>query len=140
MNASANGLNGLPTMTEAARTTPSGRPATEAEAAARLGSVRIARRVLRTVVEEAALSIPGVARLASGVSQWPQLLGRPLPRHGVGLTLHGDVATVDVYVITEPGANMVQIGSAVQEAVGAAVEHILGLRVGEINVYIQDVA
>jgi uncharacterized alkaline shock family protein YloU len=127
-------------MTEAARTTPSGRPATEAEAAARLGSVRIARRVLRTVVEEAALSIPGVARLASGVSQWPQLLGRPLPRHGVGLTLHGDVATVDVYVITEPGANMVQIGSAVQEAVGAAVEHILGLRVGEINVYIQDVA
>jgi len=35
---------------------------------------------------------------------------------------------------------MLKIGSAVQEAVGAAVEHILGLRVGEINVYIQDVA
>jgi uncharacterized alkaline shock family protein YloU len=127
-------------MTEAARTAPPYQPATDPEATEQLGSVRIARRVLRTVVDEAALSIPGVARLASGVTQWPRLLGRPLPRHGVGLTLHGDVATVDVYVITEPGANMVQIGSAVQETVGAAVERILGLRVGEINVYIQDVA
>ena len=136
MNASANGLNGLPAMTETARTAISN----QADAPEQLGSVRIARRVLRTVVEEAALAIPGVARLASGVSQWPQLLGRPLPRHGVGLTLHGDLATVDVYVITAAGANMVKIGSAVQEAVGAAIEHILGLRVGEINVYIQDVA
>ncbi len=127
-------------MTEAARSAPSRQAATEPAATEQLGSVRIARRVLRTVVEEASLSIPGVARLASGVNQWPRLLGRPLPRHGVGLTLHGDVTTVDVYVITEPGANMVQIGSAVQEAVGAAVERILGLRVGEINVYIQDVA
>lgn len=140
MNVSANGLNGLPSMTEATRTPPSRRPEPEPSSTEQLGSVRIARRVLRTVVEEAALSIPGVARLALGVSQWPQLLGRPLPRHGVGLTLHGDLATVDVYVITEPGANMLKIGSAVQEAVGAAVEHILGLRVGEINVYIQDVA
>ena len=127
-------------MTESTHTEPSRQPTFEPEAMEQLGSVRIARRVLRTVVEEAAISISGVARLASGVSQWPQLLGRPLPRHGVGLTLHGDLATVDVYVITEAGANMVKIGSAVQEAVGAAIEHILGLRVGEINVYIQDVA
>jgi len=136
MNASASGLNGLPAMTETARTAIPRQPETTEQ----LGSVRIARRVLRTVVEEAALAIPGVSRLASGVSQWPQLLGRPLPRHGVGLTLHREVASVDVYVITEAGANMVKIGSAVQEAVGAAIEHILGLRVGEINVYIQDVA
>lgn len=139
MNASANGLNGLPTMTEAARSGSARQPAPE-PAAEQLGSVRIARRVLRTVVQEAALAIPGVARMASGATQWPRLLGRPLPRHGVGLTLHGDVATVDVYIITEPGANMVQIGTAVQEAVGAGIERILGLRVGEINVYIQDVA
>src|SRR5215831_18652360 len=101
MNASANGLNGLPAMTETAHTLPARQPTIEPEATEQLGSVRIARRVLRTVVEEATRSIPGVARLASGVSQWPQLLGRPLPRHGVGLTLHGDLATVDVYVITE---------------------------------------
>jgi uncharacterized alkaline shock family protein YloU len=140
MNASPDGLNGLPTMTESAHTEPSHQAAGQPEVVEQLGTVRIARRVLRTVVEEAALSIPGVARLASFVSQWPRMFGRPLPRHGVALALHGDVASVDVYVITEPGANMVQIGTAVQEAVGAAVEHILGLRVREINVYIQDVA
>jgi uncharacterized alkaline shock family protein YloU len=105
-----------------------------------LGSVRIARRVLRTVVEQAALAVPGVARMATMKSGWPRRLGRPLPQHGVGLAVREDVVAVDLYLIVAPGANMVEVGSGVQEAAGAAIERILGMDVGEINVYIQDVA
>jgi uncharacterized alkaline shock family protein YloU len=47
---------------------------------------------------------------------------------------------VDVYLVAEPTANMLEVGSAVQEAVSAAVEHILGMRAQQINVYIEDVA
>jgi uncharacterized alkaline shock family protein YloU len=47
---------------------------------------------------------------------------------------------VDLYLIVEPGVNMVAVGEAVQEGVGAAIEHILGMRVSEIDVYIRDVA
>ena len=36
--------------------------------------------------------------------------------------------------------DLVEVGSAVQESVGAAIEHILGMRARAINVYIQDVA
>ena len=104
-----------------------------------LGSVRIAHRVLRTVVEQAALRVRGIARMAHAPVGWPQL-GRSRPLHGVSLLVHGDAVAVDLYLIVEPGSSMVQVGTEVQEAVGAAVEHILGMGVSEINVYIQDVA
>jgi uncharacterized alkaline shock family protein YloU len=103
-----------------------------------VGSVRISRRVLRTVVEQAALRVAGVARMAvpAGWQPW----GRGRPQHGVSLAVHGDSVAVDLYLIVEPGSSMVKVGTDVQEAVGAAVEHILGMGVSEINVYIQDVA
>ena len=105
-----------------------------------LGSVRIARRVLRTVVEQAALGVRGVARMAHARGGMRQVVGRSLPQHGVSLSVRGDVVGVELYLIVAPGASMVEVGTHVQEAVGAAVEHILGMKVSEINVYIQDVA
>jgi uncharacterized alkaline shock family protein YloU len=105
-----------------------------------IGAVRIAPRVLRTVVEEAALRVPGVARMAGMGGNLPQLLGRALPHHGVGLSVRDDMVSVDLYLVVEPSANMLDVGAAVQEAVSAAVEHILGMRTRQINVYIQDVA
>lgn len=108
-----------------------------------LGTVRTAPRVLRTVVEEAALRVPGVARMATtttGGAEWSRLLGRGAARHGVALAVHGSAVDVDVYLVAEPTANMLEVGSAVQEAVGAAIEHILGMRAQQVNVYIEDVA
>jgi uncharacterized alkaline shock family protein YloU len=105
-----------------------------------LGSVRIARRVLRTIIEEAALSVQGVARLAMNVSQWPHLIGRSLPIHGVALVVRDDVVSIDLYLIAQPDVNLIGVGVAVQEVVGQAVDHILGMQASEINVYVQDVA
>ena len=137
-------------MTTAQNGTPDGQPGIEQAETPQhseteyttqnLGSVRIARRVLRTVVEEAALSVPGVARLAMNVSQWPHLFGRSLPVRGVALVVRDDVVSIDLYLITQPDVNLVTVGAAVQEAVSQAVDHILGMHASEINVYIQDVA
>ncbi|MGO8949142.1 MAG: Asp23/Gls24 family envelope stress response protein [Ktedonobacterales bacterium] len=105
-----------------------------------LGSVRIARRVLRTVVEQAALGVHGVSRMAPSLpGDWPHLLRSPLPQHGVGLTVHDDVVAVELYLSIQSGASMVDVGTRVQEAVAIAVKHILGMEVSEVNVYIQDV-
>jgi uncharacterized alkaline shock family protein YloU len=105
-----------------------------------LGTVNIARRVLRTVVLQAALGVRGVTRMADLRHEWSRLLGRPLPQQGVGLTIRGNVVAVELYLVIEPGASIVDVGTEVQKAVGAAVEHILGMGVSEVNVYIQDVA
>lgn len=139
MYAAPGGLNGhvpsSPPQRASAAETPQEEPPRE-----QLGAVRIARRVLRTVVEQAALGVPGVARMAGGGAGWPSPFGRPTPHHGVGLEVHGEQVTIDLYLIVERGAHMIEVGMAAQEAVGAAVEHILGMGVGEINVYVRDVA
>lgn len=103
------------------------------------GRVRIARRVLRTVVREAALGVQGVGRLATTASVWPGILGRPGPRDGVALNVRGNRIAVDLYLVVEAGQSFVTVGENVQEAVEAAIEHILGMDADEINVYIRDV-
>ncbi len=105
-----------------------------------LGAVRIARQALATIIEMTALKVPGVVRLASVGSHWSRFLDRDAPYHGIALTMKDGTVSADLYLVVESGSNMVQVASAVQEAVGAAIEHMVGMAVNEINVYIQDVA
>ncbi len=105
------------------------------------GRVRIARRVLRTVVREAAMGVPGVVRVESDAAvAWAAGLKRPRPMDGVGLSVHHDVVGIDLYLVVAFGVNMVVVGETVQGSVMAAIEHIVGMTVSEVNVFIRDVA
>lgn len=145
MDAAPGGVNGHVPPAPMAR---SAGPAADAAPAEREqpGTVRIAQRVLRTVVEEAALGVPGVARMARGYTGWPASLaplaplGRARPQHGVALDVRGEQVAIDLYLIMQPDVNLVEVGMAVQDAVSAAVEHILGMHASEVNVYVRDVA
>jgi uncharacterized alkaline shock family protein YloU len=103
------------------------------------GAVRITKHVLASIIEMAALSVAGVARLAPVSSPWPRLW-RAEPQRGIATNASGKTLSVDLYVILQPGVHMSQIGRSVQEAVAKAIEDILGMTPGEINVFIQDVA
>lgn len=105
-----------------------------------LGVVRVARQVLSTIVINAALQISGVVRMAHGSDQWSRLLGREVPKEGVTLTIKDNTVTADLYLVIATSVNIVEVGSAVQEEVASAIEHMVGMQVREVNVYIQDVA
>ncbi len=105
-----------------------------------LGTVRVARQVLSTIVTNTALQVPGVMRIAQGSDQWSRLPGREIPRHGVDLTIKDNTLSTNLYIVVASGVNIVQVGSAVQEEVASAIEHMVGMQVREVNVYIQDVA
>lgn len=102
-----------------------------------LGSVRIAHRAIRTMVEQAALRTPGVAAIARTPRKLA--LGKPIPWQGIGLVARDQQVMIDLYLLAQRDANLAQVGARAQEAVAAAVEGLLGMRVSEINVYIQDV-
>ncbi|HZC07797.1 MAG TPA: Asp23/Gls24 family envelope stress response protein [Ktedonobacterales bacterium] len=102
-----------------------------------LGTVRIAHRALRTMIEQAALSTPGVAAIAR--TQRTFALGKPIPWQGIGLAARDEQVAIDLYVLADRGANLALVGARAQEAVASAVENLLGLRVSEINVFVQDV-
>jgi uncharacterized alkaline shock family protein YloU len=103
------------------------------------GSVRITKQVLANIIEMAALGVEGVARLAPVSSPWPRLW-RAEPQRGIATNAQGKTLSVDLYLILQPGVHMTQVGRAVQEAVAKAIDEILGMVPGEINVFIQDVA
>ena len=105
-----------------------------------LGVVRVARHVLSTIVTNAALQIPGVARVANVNDQWSRLLGREVPHQGVTLTIKDNTVSADLYIVVAANVNIVNVGTAVQEEVASAIEHMVGMKVREVNVYIQDVA
>jgi uncharacterized alkaline shock family protein YloU len=104
------------------------------------GVVRVAREVLSTIVINAALQADGVVRMAHSRDQWSHLVGREVPRQGVGLTIKDNVVSTDLYIVVASGCNVVDVGTAVQEEVASAIEHMVGMQVREVNVYIQDVA
>ena len=104
-----------------------------------LGVVRVARQVLSTILVNSALQVQGVTRIAHGNAQWSQLLGREIPKQGVALTVKDNVVAADLYLVVEAGVNIVEVGTAVQTEVAAAIEEMVGMQVREVNVYIQDV-
>jgi len=104
------------------------------------GVVRVARSVLSTIVINTTLEIPGIVRMAHVNDQWTRFLGREIPRQGVALLVKDNSVSANLYIVVESGVNIVEVGTAVQEKVAEALEHIVGMQVNEVNVYIQDVA
>jgi uncharacterized alkaline shock family protein YloU len=105
-----------------------------------LGDVRIAPQVLSTIVTHAAMAVAGVAGMAVTQDQWLRRVGRDKPRQGVTLNVKDNTVAADLYLVMEAGVNIVEVGSAVQEEVTSALEHIVGMQVREVNVYVQDIA
>jgi uncharacterized alkaline shock family protein YloU len=105
-----------------------------------LGTVHVTKHVLASIIELTALQVEGVAKFAPVSSPWPRLPMRAEPQRGLALNVRGETVSADLYLILQPGVNMPQVGRAVQDAVAAAIEDMLGMTVGEINIFIQDVA
>jgi uncharacterized alkaline shock family protein YloU len=103
------------------------------------GCIRIAPEVLATIVNLTAMSIPGVVAM-SPVPRG-RLLSRPQPdaTRGVQVRVEDNTVEADLYLVVEHGADMVGVGNRVQSAVSQAVHEMLGMRVLQVNVYIQGI-
>jgi uncharacterized alkaline shock family protein YloU len=102
-----------------------------------VGTVRIAPGVLATIVRLTALGVEGVSHVGSGGVG--KFLGRDAAS-GVKVTVDGDDVAVDLYIVAKRDANLLQVGTQVQRQVAEAIRHMVGMRIREVNVYIQDVA
>ncbi len=105
-----------------------------------LGTIRVSPQVIAAIVALSAASVPGVAWLNahSGLQKRPLRLTEDLVR-AVRVGMHGDSAQADIYLTVERGANMTQVGMAVQREVNESIQRTLGLDVRAVNVYIVDV-
>ncbi len=104
------------------------------------GKVVIAPEALMTIARLAALSVPGVVRMANvpGGVNW-LFQRRPIGK-GVHLEVRDHTVRADLHLVVAPGANMRNIGLQVQAEVTRAMEQMVGMDVDSVNVHIDDVA
>jgi len=105
------------------------------------GSVIVSSGVLATIARLTALSVPGVARMNPGLGyEVTRLLRRKVEGDGVHVEVDEDVVSIDLHIVALPGYNMLRLGRQVQAEVARAVEEMVGMPVGDINIHIDDVA
>lgn len=114
-----------------------------AEATTAPGRVMIAPAVLAQIVERSTLGVPGVAAMCSRHPRFDRLRGRALgegqPTSGVHVRVVDDTVHAEIAIVAHADANIFLVGRRIQREVGEALQHMVGMAVGEINVYVDDV-
>ncbi len=104
------------------------------------GKIVFAPDVIATIAGLAATSIEGVAGMSGGVVDGiTELLGRKNLTKGIKVEVGTEEVAVDVSVAINYGKKIKDVCVEIQKAIKDAVETMTGLRVVEVNVYVQAV-
>ena len=105
-----------------------------------VGRVTIAPQVLITIVRQTTLENESVERLAARAPRRSQRSGRRATAPGVEVIVDENGVRATVHIIARPGVNMLRLGETLQTEIARAIEHMTGLQVADVNVFIDDVA
>jgi len=103
------------------------------------GKVTVAPSVLTTIVRLTVLEQEGVHRLAPVPRPMRGLLTGGRADEGILLGIGDDGVSLELHVVAEANANMLQLGGTLQTEVTRAIEEMVGLPVKSVDVYIDDV-
>ncbi len=112
------------------------------EATQSIGSVRVANEVIASIAGLAAREIDGVVGLdeaaARHLGDW---LTRAAVYHGVRVAVDGERRIhLQVFLVVDSQARLVEVGDRVQDNVVEAVERMLGLQVAEVDIFVSGLA
>lgn len=97
------------------------------------GRIIVTPQVLRDIVRQTVIQIPGVARLAEArVGPWAL-------SEGVRLMMVDERVRIDLALVVRPEASFRNVARQVQEEVARAIRDLTGLEVAAVNVLIVDV-
>jgi uncharacterized alkaline shock family protein YloU len=140
-------------MSESSATPSVAKPTGTASSPARLaddtsqGKTTIAASVVQKIAGVAAREISGVHSMGGGMSRAFGVLRERIPGGGTGATNIAGVqvevgekqAAVDLDIVVEYGASIVELARAVRRNVITAVERMTGLEVIEVNIAVNDI-
>lgn len=103
--------------------------------------VVFANDVIATIVGLAAADVKGVVGLSGGVMEgFSEVFGKKNLTKGVKVEVGTEEVAADVSIVVQYGFKIQDVCAEVQAAVRKAVETMTGLRVVEVNVYVQEIA
>src|SRR6476646_5536246 len=145
-SASASSASSVSKSTATTPTTTIGAPARLADDTAQ-GKTTIAASVVQKIAGIAAREISGVYAMGGGVSRAFGAIRERIPGGGTGVTNIAGVqvevgekqAAIDLDLVVEYGASIVDLARAVRRNVITAVEAMTGLEVIEVNIAVNDI-
>lgn len=107
-----------------------------------LGSVRVANEVIASIAALAACEVEGVDGMDEASARHFGDFVRRQPAHrGVRVHIEADRSIhLEVFITVDSEAKLAEVAGAVQGNVVEATERMLGLEVGEVNVFVSSVA
>jgi uncharacterized alkaline shock family protein YloU len=102
------------------------------------GKTTIAPDVLLTIARLTALSIPGVNRLSTIPGGVNRLFAKGAGE-GVRISVENNTVFVDLFVILNNDVNIREVSRAIQHQVNRAINEMVGMDVGRVNIHIEDI-
>ena len=94
--------------------------------------------VLITITRLSALSVPGVSRMAQVPGGVNRLFKRGLG-DGVRIEVKDNVVRADLYLILKRDVNLREVSRNVQSQVARALQEMVGMEIGGIEIHIEDI-
>lgn len=102
------------------------------------GKTTVAPDVLVTIARLSALSVPGVSRMADVSGGVNKLFKRGV-HDGVRIEVEDNVIFANLYLILKPDVNLREVSREVQLHVARALQEMVGMDIGEIEIHIEDI-
>jgi len=102
------------------------------------GKTTVSPDVLTTIARLAALDVPGVSRLAP-ISGGVNRLFKRGASDGVRIETEENTVYVDLHLVLEQDVNIREVSRNVQQQVVRAIQEMVGMDVGEVNIHIEDI-
>ena len=102
------------------------------------GKTTVSPDVLVTIARYSALSVAGVSRMAQVPGGVNKLFKRGIG-DGVRIQIEDNVVTANLYLILKQHVNIREVGRNVQHQVARALQEMVGMDIGGIEIHIEDI-
>jgi uncharacterized alkaline shock family protein YloU len=102
------------------------------------GKITVAPDVLVIIARMAALSVPGVSRMAQVSGGVNRLFKRGI-HDGVRIEVEDNTIVAGLYLILKPDVNIREVSRNVQQQVTRALQEMVGMDVADLEVHIEDI-
>lgn len=102
------------------------------------GKTTVSPDVLTTIARQAALEVSGVSRLAPVSGGVNRLFKRGIS-DGIRIETDNNTVNADLHLILQQDVNIREVSRNVQQQVTRAIQEMVGMDVGRVNIHIEDI-
>jgi uncharacterized alkaline shock family protein YloU len=102
------------------------------------GKTTVSPDVLISIAKLSAMGVQGVSRMAP-ISGGVNRLFRKGANEGIRIEVEEDTVFADIYLVLKENVNIREVSRNVQQQVARAIQEMVGMDVGHVDIHIEDI-